>query len=216
MSSSETSPKGKEQNRDVRHRILVEATRLFGDHGFKGTSLQAVADAVGLKKPSLLYHFSSKDAIRQEVIESLFSHWKNEIPKLLTAARSGHSRFSSTITALVGFFEEDRSRAKLALREILDRPETIRAIVKEHLRPWAPLLIEYLRMGQQAGVVKATVDPESYLVQVIIMVVGTVAIGDVAGAMVESDSDNHLESRIAELVRIAQDSLFNSPMKEQE
>ena len=57
----------------VRDQVLHEATRLLARHGFEGTSLQAVADAVGVKKPSVLYHFKSKEDLRQAVLDSLLS-----------------------------------------------------------------------------------------------------------------------------------------------
>ena len=42
---------------DVRSEIPYTATRLFAAKGFDGTSLEATAEAVGVRKPSLLYHF---------------------------------------------------------------------------------------------------------------------------------------------------------------
>lgn len=43
--------------------ILDRAAALFAQHGFAHTSLQSLADAVGLSKAGLLHHFPSKDAL---------------------------------------------------------------------------------------------------------------------------------------------------------
>jgi len=193
---------------EMRQRILQQATRLFAQRGYQGTSLQAVADAVGIRKPSLLYHFSSKERLRSQVLDSLLAHWKQQIPELLLGARSGHDRFSSTITALVRYFVADSNRARLMLREILDRPQVTQALMREHLQPWATLLTDYIRMGQQLGRLRASVDPESYIVMVVTMVLGTVAAGDVAASMFASESPQSTDARVAELVRIARESLF--------
>ncbi|SDG51517.1 transcriptional regulator, TetR family [Klenkia brasiliensis] len=47
--------------------ILDSAAGLFARHGFAGTSVQQVADAVGLSKAGLLHHFPSKDALHAAV-----------------------------------------------------------------------------------------------------------------------------------------------------
>ena len=47
----------------MRDRILSEAMHLAASRGFEATSIQAIADAVGIRKQSLLYHFSSKEIL---------------------------------------------------------------------------------------------------------------------------------------------------------
>ena len=54
-----------ERTRSVRDEILHVSTRMFARHGFSGTSLQRIVDEVGIRKPSLLHYFRSKDALRQ-------------------------------------------------------------------------------------------------------------------------------------------------------
>jgi AcrR family transcriptional regulator len=48
--------------------ILDRAAALFARRGFAKTSVQDVADAVGLSKAGLLHHFPSKDALREAVL----------------------------------------------------------------------------------------------------------------------------------------------------
>jgi AcrR family transcriptional regulator len=50
---------------DTRTRILDAALDLFSHHGFEGTTLQQIADRLGLTKAALYYHFRSKDDLLQ-------------------------------------------------------------------------------------------------------------------------------------------------------
>ena len=43
-----------------RERILDAATHLFGERGYHGTSMEAVADAIGVTKPFVYYQFRDK------------------------------------------------------------------------------------------------------------------------------------------------------------
>ncbi|MCK9874984.1 TetR/AcrR family transcriptional regulator [Frankia sp. AgPm24] len=52
----------------LRGQLLDAALRLFQQRGFRGTSLQDIAREVGCSKASLLYHFTSKEAILVEVL----------------------------------------------------------------------------------------------------------------------------------------------------
>ena len=45
---------------DRRSQILDAALQLFSIHGVAGTSMRALADAVGIKAASLYNHFASK------------------------------------------------------------------------------------------------------------------------------------------------------------
>ncbi|HEX8496483.1 MAG TPA: helix-turn-helix domain-containing protein [Actinomycetales bacterium] len=48
--------------------ILDRAAALFARRGFAKTSVQDIADAVGLSKAGLLHHFPSKDALHEAVL----------------------------------------------------------------------------------------------------------------------------------------------------
>ncbi|HET7900000.1 MAG TPA: TetR/AcrR family transcriptional regulator [Candidatus Nanopelagicales bacterium] len=48
--------------------ILLEASRLFAVRGYLGTSTRDIATAVGIKQPSMYSHFSSKQAIAEELL----------------------------------------------------------------------------------------------------------------------------------------------------
>lgn len=195
---------------DVRQQILAEATRLFAANGFGGTSLQAIADAVGVRKASLLYHFASKNELRVAVLEAMLGHWRDVLPRLLEAATSGEDQFESVVSELLAFFTADPDRARLIVREVLDRPEEVRVLLDRMVRPWVAHVCAYIRKGQAQGRVWSDLDPEAYVVQVINLVVASVATHECIGALVPTDttgpgpSDRH----VAELMRVARRSMF--------
>jgi AcrR family transcriptional regulator len=54
---------------DTRARLLDTALGLFTVHGVEGTSLQMIADALGVTKAAVYYHFKTKDEITEAVAE---------------------------------------------------------------------------------------------------------------------------------------------------
>src|SRR5439155_21363461 len=53
-----------------RERILIEAARLFARRGYHATTTRQIAQAVGIRQPSLFHHFPSKHAIVAEILRS--------------------------------------------------------------------------------------------------------------------------------------------------
>lgn len=51
----------------TRDRILLEASRLFATHGFRGASTRQIANGVGIRQPSIFKHFASKQAMLAEL-----------------------------------------------------------------------------------------------------------------------------------------------------
>lgn len=55
--------------------ILDAALVVFSQHGFRGSTLDQIAKAVGLSKPNLLYYFPSKEAIHRELLSRQMEIW---------------------------------------------------------------------------------------------------------------------------------------------
>ena len=137
----------------------------------------------------------------------MLTHWKREIPNILTAAKTGAGQFESTLLAMVRYFMEDANRARLMVREMLDRPNEMQEQFETHLQPWTPLVTDYIRRGQERGKVRKDVDPDSYVTAVITMAIGTLATGNIAASILGSRNTD-IETQMQELVRIARVSLF--------
>jgi len=59
---------GRQPASDTRDRILSTALELFNARGYRGTSMQKIADRLGLTKAALYYHFATKDDILNELL----------------------------------------------------------------------------------------------------------------------------------------------------
>jgi TetR/AcrR family transcriptional regulator len=58
-----------------RHKIMEAALDVFSQHGFRGATLDQIADAAGLSKPNMLYYFDGKSAIHVELLNNLMAEW---------------------------------------------------------------------------------------------------------------------------------------------
>lgn len=196
---------------DNAEQIRVVATRRFARDGFDGTSIQAIADEVGVAKQTLLYHYPSKDALRQAVLDAVFAHWRDRLPTILEAVTSGHGRFDALTAELMQFMQADRDRARLLVREVLDNAAQMKGMVALNLRPWLLLVAQYIREGQRGGLIHADVDPETYVLEVIVLSIASVALEDLLGATLGGAPEENRARWVAELTRLSRTALFKTP-----
>ena len=65
-----------------RQTILDAALGVFSQHGFRGATLDQIAEVAGLSKPNLLYYFPSKEAIHAELLSGLLDTWLDPLRAL--------------------------------------------------------------------------------------------------------------------------------------
>lgn len=61
----------------TKQKILKCALRLFSEHGYESVRVEQIANAVGIKAPSLYNHFKSKQAIFDAILEESAEHYDN-------------------------------------------------------------------------------------------------------------------------------------------
>lgn len=61
---------------NTKERASAAALELFGRRGYDGVSMNDIAQAVGVRAPSLYKHFESKDALWAEVVTMAQDHYK--------------------------------------------------------------------------------------------------------------------------------------------
>lgn len=191
---------------DGRAKTLLAATKLLAAHGFDGTSVQDIADALGVTKQAVLHHFPSKESIREAVLDDILQHWNERLPKLLLAATASEDRFDAVFGELFEFFFNEPDRARLILREALDRPKVVRRLLEGPVRPWLRAVASYIDSGVERGQHHTGLDPEAYVLNVLLFVLSAAAGVHVMPAALSSADAVQRYTR--ELARIARSSLF--------
>ncbi len=100
-----------------RRRILAAAERLFATHGFSGTSIEAVAEAVGMHQPGVYYYYPSKRALYEAVVAAAVGSLDDRVQELLTSSAPAEDRLLAVVGAWVDVVAARPTLARLILHE---------------------------------------------------------------------------------------------------
>ncbi len=129
-----------------REEIIEAAIHLFNQNGYHATSMQDVAHAVAIKKPSLYHHFESKEAILLAILESTMDRLIGELDAIVRSERDPAMKLRDAIMTHVSaiadspegaaiFFREDRGLGDAYLAYYIDKRDRFermfRTIVQE-------------------------------------------------------------------------------------
>ena len=176
-------------------RILQAAETEFGKKGFERTRLEDIAETAGIRRPSLLYHFKSKDALYSAVVHRVFDSLRKA---LLDRMRPGD--FSVQVQNLTGAFadfsESNPAFAPIVLRELINGQGPAREIL---LNEMAPLLsvVETWLSQQGKGVIPEGVSVRYAILQIATNTLLYNASGDLAKPLWgENDNSRRIARQI--------------------
>lgn len=167
--------KGQVQQRGVeRRRAIVEAAmELFGERGFRGTGIAAVAERAGLTPSGVLHHFGTKEGLLQAVVEERDARAGEPLmatlgERTLDAIRRGYVELARTI-------EADRELAALhtvLLAENLGAADPLHAFFTRRARVLRRTTSRMLAEARDAGEVRSDVDPDAVAAEIVAFMEG--------------------------------------------
>lgn len=82
MTRAASRPRPTRIQREKTEAILAAALDVFSTHGFRGATLDQIAEAAGLSKPNLLYWFASKEEVHRMLLTRLLDTWLEPLARL--------------------------------------------------------------------------------------------------------------------------------------
>ncbi|HEY3941346.1 MAG TPA: TetR/AcrR family transcriptional regulator [Acidimicrobiales bacterium] len=194
---------------DTPDRIVAAALSSFGTKGYEGTSLDAVAAMLEIRKQTILYWFPSKESLLEAVITQGATELASALQDALDAAGEGWARVDAVV----------RSVFRLSAR----RPELL-GLVREAARlgppaatqfttAIAPLVrraSEFLQAEMDAGRMRRH-DPGLLLLAIYSTVVGMVTEVEVLRAVGEEPTARSLVRRRADVLALLRSALLAAP-----
>lgn len=145
---------------DSRAAILAAAQRLFVERGYRGISMREIAEAVGMTKAALYYHFRDKEHLFVALLQNVLG----DLSTLITESRSGDAGCQEQIERVVMRImllpAEERASLRLASQELGNLDEATRkAFVQIYHDQFIGRIAAIFEDGVTSGEFKA-LDPQ--------------------------------------------------------
>jgi len=138
-----------------RAEIIESASHLFEEKGYAHTSMNDIADAVGVRKPTLYHYFDTKDEIlyslHEEVINPLLTKQEQRIADGVPADRM----VLEIIADIMALVHEHKGHVRAYYENHRQLPERHRATSQEKRRRYQSMLEDALEQGMRDGTFRA-------------------------------------------------------------
>lgn len=154
------SPADRGPRRDIlASEVLDKAATLFAAQGFAATSLQDIADRVGLSRTAIYYYFDSKDAVLHALVRGVTKEAGRIFEEVGAASGlSPSQKVHEAARRLVLWVIDPRTHFKLVDRSEHELPAPIAAVHRQAKRRVLAGMKGLIEAGVQAGELRA-VDP---------------------------------------------------------
>lgn len=171
-------PKLRADETATTERLLFAAAEEFADRGFEGARLADIAERAGITRPSLLYHYPSKQELYTAVIHAVFAELGAALAEGTRERGSFLDRFDAVVRRLTAFFDARSDVARLLLREMLDARGPGHALLVEDGVPILQKMERFLR-DEGHGLVRADLPLRPAIMQTFVAVVVRTASGPI-------------------------------------
>ena len=142
----------------VETNILMAAEEVFSQHGYRGASLQMIADRAGLPKANILYYMGSKQTLYVRLLNRMMHRW-NKVLEDITPESDPATVLSDFIRAKMVLGQRYPEGSKLFAAEILAGAPFLSDYLAGELREWVASRAAIIQQWSAQGKMDA-VDPK--------------------------------------------------------
>lgn len=121
--------------RPTQERLVAAAAELFAREGYAAARLASISAQVGITRPSLLYHFPTKEALYAAVIQASFARLDAALQQAFALEGDFAARLDAVTHGYLRFLEQEPTFAPLLLRELLDGQGPGQDLIRADLVP---------------------------------------------------------------------------------
>jgi TetR/AcrR family transcriptional regulator len=137
--------------------ILAAALDVFATEGFRGATLDQIAEMAGISKPNLLYYFASKEEVHQTLLARLLDTWLEPLRRL-DPSGDPQAEISAYVRRKLKMSRDFPRESRLFAGEILQGAPRIEAMIRGPLRELVDDKARVIRGWAREGLI-APVDP---------------------------------------------------------
>lgn len=162
MANAETETRNRRSRAPRRRQseILEAAARVFHEKGYESTSIQDIADSVGILKGSLYYYITSKEDLLYEIIQGVHEEALKNLD--LVAALDGDALQKIRAFVVVHFQNNAENLVKMGVffKDFRSLSGERRRVIVEERDMYDSFLRDLIRAAQDEGTVCADLDPK--------------------------------------------------------
>ncbi|GLY39875.1 hypothetical protein Amsp01_058980 [Amycolatopsis sp. NBRC 101858] len=135
----------------VENELYEHATRLFAERGFAGTSLQDIADALGITRPALYYYVKSKEELLAKLVTEVTNGPLEELTELVARDLDPERKLRGIVEIIVGRRARQPERFRLLIRSEAELPAALTEAYDEGRRAVLKTIAGVIEEGVRAG-----------------------------------------------------------------
>lgn len=190
-------------------RILEAALSSFAGRGYEATSLDALAESLGIRKQTILYWYPSKEALLEAVISFSAAELAGVLEETLDGAGDGWDRVEAVVRAV---FRLAARRPELlgVVREASRLGPPAATQLTQALSPLVERATSFLQTEMDAGTMRRH-DPHILLLAIYSTVIGMVTEVEVLRALGEEPTARSLVRRRSDVLALLRSALVVEP-----
>jgi TetR/AcrR family transcriptional regulator len=158
--------------KERREQLIAEAIRLFGQRGYEAATLDAVAEAAGVRKQSLLYYFPTKESLFDACVDDLSGRVSQILERALEDIEEDADPIPKVIHAIFKLAQEQPEFPGF-MREASWRGPAIVQRFATVMDPLRKRALVFLERGMSSGTFRKQ-DPILLLFTIYTAVVGSI------------------------------------------